>query len=457
MRVFVTLYDKGYLSRGILLYRSLCRVCDGEFRLYVLAIDEKVVDFWKVSGKDNVFLISVRDLKNSYPELNSIEKQRTHAEFCWTCSPYCVQYVLNEFNESECTYLDSDIYFYNSPELLFKELKKESVMITEHNYTPRYDQSASSGKFCVQFMYFKNNNDGNRVLEWWRRQCEMSCTIDEEKGLCGDQKYLDDWESRFCGIVYNCGNIGCGVAPWNLQKYEIIQAEKEILLKERITGISAPIVFFHFHQLKEYGDHTWKMNAYPTSGDFKELIYRPYITELEKVQSHYGMEQVSYRKEYLTLVRSFPVPYLGVDSVEVSLNNDNRDDCIVLELNGDFREQISVRIMHKNGIWLQIKPVGSFKWIEKNYHEVIWKCQRLLMFSESKDDEEWIYSLYRLSLNKEWVMTELICDYNTAMKISHPFYNIKQVLRIYEDDSDTEYADVLNSEIISIGKGYHNE
>jgi hypothetical protein len=55
-------------------------------------------------------------------------------------------------------YLDADLYFFNDPKILIKELGNDDLLITEHRYTKKYDQSFNSGKYCVQFMIFKNNS-----------------------------------------------------------------------------------------------------------------------------------------------------------------------------------------------------------------------------------------------------------------------------------------------------------
>ena len=47
------------------------------------------------------------------------------------------------------------MFFYSNPRVLYDEMGANSVLITEHRYTKEYDQSATSGKYCVQFVTFK--------------------------------------------------------------------------------------------------------------------------------------------------------------------------------------------------------------------------------------------------------------------------------------------------------------
>ncbi|MBQ9206494.1 MAG: hypothetical protein IJ158_07250 [Treponema sp.] len=296
---FITLFDKNYMSRGLVLYNSLTEHCKAGFCLYVLAMDDVVATYLSSLNYSNLKVITVAGMNSMYPVLERLEKERTRGEFSWTLSSFSIQYALKKFNLDSCTYIDSDICFYNDPQILLDELGEKSVLITEHNYTPEYDQSATSGKFCVQFMYFKNNGDGNNVLEYWRSKCEEWCYARMEDGKFGDQKYLDDWESRFEGIVYNCRNIGCGVAPWNVQKYEVTSEKETLFVTERITKIKKPIVFFHYHALAEVGERKWCLSHYRLTQAEKDLLYKPYIRKLYEAESGYPAKLVE--KKYVKM------------------------------------------------------------------------------------------------------------------------------------------------------------
>lgn len=300
---FVTLFDKNYMSRGLVLYNSLVKYCRNDFTLYVLGMDDVTTEYLRNFKNKNLIVISIPEIKKMYPVLERLEKERTRGEFNWTLSSFSIQYVIRQFNVDSCTYIDSDICFYNNPQILLDELGNKSVLITEHNYTPEYDQSATSGKYCVQFMYFKNNEDGNKVLEYWRSKCEEWCYNRMEDGKFGDQKYLDDWESRFEGIVYNCRNIGCGVAPWNIQKYEVFMDNGKIYVKDRISKVKRPLVFFHYHALAEINNKLWCFSQYKLNYAEKELLFRPYIRQLYEVENKYpnGLVSKVYKKMHYTL------------------------------------------------------------------------------------------------------------------------------------------------------------
>ncbi len=286
---FVTLFDKGYLSRGLALYESLKNSCRESFVLHILAMDEYVADYFREHKKPEIVVETVSDYIEVYPELSEIREERTRAEFCWTLSPYSLYYTINKFHLQHCIYLDSDCYFYHDPGEIIREMQDCSVLITEHNYTPEYDQSATSGKFCVQFMVFKNDDNGMKVLEWWKSRCREWCYNRFEDGKFGDQRYLDDWESRFAEIVYNCNDLGCGVAPWNCQKYEIVRQDDTLCVRDRISKTVRPLVFFHFHGMTRLKEGKWLLSAYRLDRDFK-LLFKKYIYLLLDIEQELPAE-----------------------------------------------------------------------------------------------------------------------------------------------------------------------
>jgi len=278
---FITLFDKNYLSRGLVLYNSLIKNCD-TFFLYILAMDEQTENFLNKKNVNNMAVISLNQIESMYPELIDIKKERSRTEYCWTLTPYCIQYAIKAYNLNSCTYIDADMFFYNNPKILFDGAGDNSIIITEHKYTPEYDQTATSGKYCVQFMFFKNDENGSKALEWWRRRCKEWCYARHENNKFGDQKYLDDWISRFEG-VYVPSHIGCGVAPWNMQQYGFFKENDKILVSDTVTKERKELLFVHFHSMKKYkisGKIIWRLLDYFISENSKEIIFKPYVAEL---------------------------------------------------------------------------------------------------------------------------------------------------------------------------------
>lgn len=287
--MFCTLFDSNYLSRALVMYHSLEKTGD-DFELYAVCFDDLAYQVLMKLELPNLIAIPLAVFES--PEVLSVKGQRTAGEYCWTCTPHVIRYVLDTYKLPQVTYVDADLCFYDKPSLLLSEFKEsgQSVLITEHRYTPRYDQSATSGIYCVQFMTFKADGRGIKVLQWWQDRCIEWCYARYEDGKFGDQKYLDDWTQRFDG-VHVLKHVGGGVAPWNVQQYMLNRDNDGRIL---VDGL--PLVFFHFHGYKHYLDGIHDLGSYRLDRSVIDYLYRPYARALssanaEIIEVHPGFDR----------------------------------------------------------------------------------------------------------------------------------------------------------------------
>ena len=285
-----TLFDSNYLSRGVTMYQSLERTgCD--FHLFVFAFDAKCFDVLQKLDFKNITVIPLHDFEDE--ELLKVKPTRSRAEYCWTCSSSTILYCLEQFNLSNCTYIDADLFFYNDPGILVDEMGDQSVMITEHRYTPKYDKTKLSGKYCVQFVTFKNDAKGLKVLKWWRNACIDWCYARHEEGKFGDQKYLDDWLTRFEG-VHELQHPGGGLALWNIQQYHVFYQKDKLMCSEISTGKSFEPVFYHFHYIKYFTNGRVELGRREIAADVKELFYLPYLRQMEMAKAMINKADASF-------------------------------------------------------------------------------------------------------------------------------------------------------------------
>lgn len=235
------------------------------FHLYVYAFNDLSFQILDELNLQNMTVISLKSFEDA--ELLKVKETRSIAEYCWTCTPSIILHAINNFNLDHCIYVDADLYFFKNPRPLIEEMNGKSILITEHRYTPKFDQTATSGKYCVQFMYFKNNNQGMMALKWWREKCLEWCYARFEDGKFGDQKYLDDWTDRFQG-VHVLNHRGGGVAPWNVQQYK---------------NPSDDLIFYHFHGFKYNPLELCNLSEYPISKKVVKQIYKPYVAKIAEV------------------------------------------------------------------------------------------------------------------------------------------------------------------------------
>ena len=180
-----------------------------------------------------------------------------------------------------CTYIDADLFFYSDPAVLLAEMGTKDILLTEHRYSPGYDQSVESGRFCVQFVTFRNTSNGMKALRWWRDACLAWCYARVEDGKFGDQKYLDDWEKRFEG-VHVLQHPGGGLAPWNVQQFDAFRKDEAVFVREKKSGKEFAAVFFHFHGVKFFENEILQLapGMYEIADDARQRFYFPYVTAL---------------------------------------------------------------------------------------------------------------------------------------------------------------------------------
>lgn len=233
---FCTLFDSHYLPLGIALHQSLMTHAKS-FHLWVLCIDEEVELSLQKLDLPYVSLMPLREMETA--ELLAVKPNRTRGEYCWTLTPFIFQAVFDQDpNIEQVTYLDADLFFFDDPAILLNEFMADKhVLFTEHAYAPEYDQTATSGKFCVQFLTVRCTDRALKVIYWWQKKCLQWCFNRIEDGKFGDQKYLESWPTLFGDDVQIVENIEKTLAPWNIAYFE------------RTLPELSP-VFYHFHGLK---------------------------------------------------------------------------------------------------------------------------------------------------------------------------------------------------------------
>ncbi len=265
---FVTLFDNAFLPLGLCLHSSLM-TCAQPFHLWIVCMDDLVERQLTQLGLPHVSLIPLREVESD--ALRLVKAQRTLQEYCWTLTPFAPQFVFDRSPEvHRVTYVDADLCFFDSPRILIDELAAtgKPVLITDHAYAPEYDQTATAGRFCVQFLTVTRSSGGLRVLHWWQARCLEWCFNRREDGKFGDQKYLSDWPDRFGAEVHVLEQVERTLAPWNVHHFE------------KRDGKLTP-VFYHFHTLKLASPSRVRLNGGYEVGALGTALYRRYLDVLK--------------------------------------------------------------------------------------------------------------------------------------------------------------------------------
>ena len=246
--------------------------------VYVLCMDVQTLELLNTLQLNYVTCIALADMENDV--LLAIKPTRSVAEYCWTLSSYFTGYVMQNNPQIEfLTYLDADLLFYSPVQPLFDEIGASSVAIIEHRFTPRLQHLEVNGRFCVEWVGFRRDDEGLACLTRWRDQCLEWCFYRLEEGRMGDQKYLDEWPGRYPSLCI-LQHPGAGIAPWNYAQYTFGQNAQGVL-----TVNHAPLIFYHFHQfqLLEGGKFDRLSNFYTSECQEPITVYVRYEAHLTKV------------------------------------------------------------------------------------------------------------------------------------------------------------------------------
>lgn len=282
-RYYCTYFDRHYLTRGLALIESLQREEGTPFILYVVCMDEMTRLVLNRLALPQVRTIPLHELESHDDRLLAIKPTRTLVEYYWTLTPTVILRILERYRGIDVlTYVDADLFFFSSPQPLFDELGSGSVLIHEHRFSPRQAHLAQhNGRYNVGLLSFRRDSNGLGALQWWRERCLEWCFARYEQGKMGDQLYLNDWPSRFSGVVV-LKNLGGGVGPWNHDRYEFRLSEDGRVLIDGGT-----VIFYHFHSLKLVGPELALPVAhshYPLTLESLRHCFVPYLRAL--VEGH---------------------------------------------------------------------------------------------------------------------------------------------------------------------------
>lgn len=308
-RFFCTLFDSNYLFKGVVMLRSLFEHCP-EAHVYVLCMDEHTRSIITALGFPAVTCISLAEIESD--DLLAVKKGRNIAEYCWTLSPCLPSWVMEHKPEVQfLTYIDADLMFYSSVLPLFEEIGSASIAMIEHRFTPDLQYLEAKGRFCVEWVSFRRDEEGMFCLRRWRDQCLEWCYDRLEDGRMGDQKYLDEWPMRYSS-THILQHAGAGLAPWNYPQYRFSTKPDG-----SISVDGAPLIFYHFHQFQLLNDDSfYRLSSFYTAEEREpEAIYRMYeiklkeaISDVRKLVPNFscGMKSASHVKSRRWAQRFLP-------------------------------------------------------------------------------------------------------------------------------------------------------
>jgi hypothetical protein len=287
-RVYCTYFDHNYLSRGLALYHSL-RQHAPEARLWVLCLSEACHRALLSLDLPDLVACRLADFEASDPDVAATRASRSTVEYYFTCSAAWKLHVLNNEPSAEwVTYLDSDLFFFASPEPIYDEMKDASFGIIPHRFTRRNAPRQRFGIYNVGWVSTRNCEEGRAVLNWWRERCIEWCYdyVDEDGQRFADQRYLDRLPGMFRN-VHVIEHLGANLAPWNFSERQLEWRDGSIW----IDGVYE-LLFFHFQGVKRTGRYYFnshRLYLAPFPRLMREHVYEPYVATLAAAEERVAL------------------------------------------------------------------------------------------------------------------------------------------------------------------------
>lgn len=291
--LYCTYFNRSYLNRGIVLFRSMERFA-GDFQLEVLCFDDFTFDFLTRTSFTGVTPVRLTDFERRNPELVAVKPTRSRGEYFFTCTSTWTLDVIRRHPEAESvTYLDADMKFYSSPAPVFAQMKEKDILICEHNFERDADKFVPHGRFNVGWLTFRNNATGLDCLSRWAADCIAWCFDRLEDGKFADQKYLDAWPARY-GDRLLIAPKGLDLGPWGIGDGELSCNDGRLQINNE------PVILYHYQGLRLFSENHYYLGYYyhhPVRL-ILESLYEPYIKELMSVAREFNLAECIPNSRY---------------------------------------------------------------------------------------------------------------------------------------------------------------
>lgn len=231
----------------------------------------------------------------------------TPQELCWSLKPHLFLAALERNNIA--VYFDADGWFTSSILDVLSELGSASVMLTPHYLNPFLRQNRSglksltllkAGLYNAGFIAVRKSEESIRFLVWWREVLKKHCYNMPQKGMCGDQRWLDLAPVLFPN-THISRHPGINVAYWNIHERLIIKDGNKYYANKR------NLIYFHFSGFnakhpKQLSRHLPKFTA---SGALAELIneYQEALNSeanfIDQAQLEFSYNRIRYKAKRL--------------------------------------------------------------------------------------------------------------------------------------------------------------
>jgi hypothetical protein len=228
-------------------------------------------------------------------DLLAARETRSAGEYISAVRPCFLLRLLEDEQPSALVYVDADLMFFADPDPFRRELDAASVVLVPqwHSDAKRHLDEVY-GIYNAGTIAFRSDADALDTVRRSREQCLEWTGFTPQPGRFGNQRYLNEWPMEQRGVRV-ASHIGLGVAPWNVDGYELARGTRpgEVL----VEGV--PLVFYHYSGVSIAGGppliarlmslthvvlfqhgavpFSWGHHWHPIPARERELLWEPYM------------------------------------------------------------------------------------------------------------------------------------------------------------------------------------
>lgn len=163
----------------------------------------------------------------------------------WALKPVVLDALLREHDR--VVYVDTDVFAFADPSVLFDRLADHALLLTPHDYpadpvrSPLWlEATLKNGLFNAGVV--GASRSGRAALAWWADACAYRCEKSLLRGLFDDQKYLDVLPVHFPDVHIE-RHPGVNAAEWNAE----VRGERRLENGQLVYADGSPLVLYHFN------------------------------------------------------------------------------------------------------------------------------------------------------------------------------------------------------------------
>ncbi len=288
MTIAFTICSNNYLSQAKTLFDSIQKV-NPEIKFYVGLLDrfeDLPIEYQQHFESLDIIQVNEVDI----PAFDWMNENYDIIELNTAIKPFYFQHFFKSANK--VIYLDPDIYCFKSLDHIVYTLDEYNAVLTPHLTVPINDDPSkfvvhekemlNHGIYNLGFTAIKNNEEGQKMVNWWAERLEKQCFHNLCQGLFVDQLWCNLMPIYFDKVKID-KHLGLNMAYWNLYERTLSKKDGHYFVNE-----NTPLIFFHFSNFNPHISHNiaQKQNRYT-------LENRPDLVELydfytEKVEgNHY--------------------------------------------------------------------------------------------------------------------------------------------------------------------------